>query len=113
MIGEIAQYITQVCIKIKDYYTNLKFGGKKVMIPHPSKEITILIICDEIFGCRRAIPQVKIGEGKSFIISVIAIVLAMNGRLIDIVTSNLELDIRDEKDQRNYYKLFNIKNGVS
>jgi hypothetical protein len=31
---------------------------------------------------------------------------------IDIVTSNLELAIRDEKDQRDYYKLFNIQSGV-
>jgi len=110
-LGEIAQCITQVCIKIKDY-TNLKSGGKKVMIPHPVQVITILRICDEILSGRGAIAQVKTGEGKSFIISVIAIVLAMHGRLIDVVTSNLELAIRDEKDQRDYYKLFNIKSGV-
>jgi len=82
------------------------------MIPHPVQVITILRICDEILSGRGAIAQVKTGEGKSFIISVIAIVLAMHGRLIDIVTSNLELAIRDEKDQRDYYKLFNIKSGV-
>ena len=110
-LGEIAQCITHVCIKIKDY-TNLKSRGKKVMIPHPVQVITILRICDEILSGRGAIAQVKTGEGKSFIISVIAIVLAMHGRLIDIVTSNLELAIRDEKDQRDYYKLFNIKSGV-
>ena len=82
------------------------------MIPHPVQVITIIRICDEILNGRGAIAEVKTGEGKSFIISVIAIVLALHGRLIDVVTSNLELAIRDEKDQRDYYKLFNIRSGV-
>ena len=82
------------------------------MTPHPVQCITILRICDEILNGRGAIAEVKTGEGKSFIISVIAIVLVLHNRLVDVVTSNLELAIRDEKDQRDYYKLFNIKSGV-
>ena len=110
-LGKIAETIIDVCIKIKNY-TNDKFGGKKIMIPHPVQVITIIRIFDEIINGRGAIPQVKTGEGKSFIISVIAIVLVKYGRLVDVVTSNLELAIRDEKDQRDYYKLFNINSGV-
>ena len=110
-LGEIANCITKVCIQIKNYTKN-KSNGKRVMIPHPVQVITIIRICDEILNGRGAIAEVKTGEGKSFIISVIAIVLALHGRLIDVVTSNLELAIRDEKDQRDYYKLFNIRSGV-
>ena len=110
-LGEIAHCITDVCIKIKNY-TNQKSGGKRIMIPHPVQVITIIRICDEIINGRGAIAQVKTGEGKSFIISVIAIVLVIHGRLVDVVTSNLELAIRDEKEQRDYYKLFNINSGV-
>ena len=110
-LQKIAETITVVCIKIKNY-TKLKSGGKKVMIPHPVQVITIIRICDEIINGKGAIAQVKTGEGKSFIISVIAIVLVRYGRLVDVVTSNLELAIRDEKDQRDYYKLFNINSGV-
>ena len=110
-LGEISHCITEVCIKIKNYTKN-KSNGKRIMIPHPVQVITIIRICDEILNGRGAIAEVKTGEGKSFIISVIAIVLALHGRLIDVVTSNLELAIRDEKDQRDYYKLFNIRSGV-
>ena len=110
-LEEITHSIIEVVIKIK-HFTKEKSGGKKVMIPHPVQCITILRICDEILNGRGAIAQVKTGEGKSFIISVIAIVLVLHGRLVDVVTSNLELAIRDEKDQRDYYKLFNIKSGV-
>ena len=110
-LEEISHCITDVCIKIKNF-TNEKSGGKRVMIPHPVQVITIIRICDEIIHGRGAIAQVKTGEGKSFIISVIAIVLVLHNRLVDVVTSNLELAIRDEKDQRDYYKLFNINSGV-
>ena len=110
-LEEITHCIIDVVIKIKNF-TRDKTAGKKVMIPHPVQCITILRICDEILNGRGAIAQVKTGEGKSFIISVIAIVLVLHGRLVDVVTSNLELTIRDEKDQRDYYKLFNINSGV-
>ena len=110
-LEEITHCIIDVVIKIKNF-TRDKSGGKRVMIPHPVQCITIIRICDEILNGRGAIAQVKTGEGKSFIISVIAIVLVLHGRLVDVVTSNLELAIRDEKDQRDYYKLFDIKSGV-
>ena len=84
------------------------------MIPHPIQCITILRIYDEILNAKKkgAIAEVKTGEGKSFIIAVIAIVLQKHGRIIDVVTSNLELAIRDEGDQKEYYELFRIKSGV-
>ena len=93
-LEEISSMISDVCIKIKKF-TNRKLNGKKTMIPHPVQLITIIRICDEILNGKGAIAQVKTGEGKSFIISVIAIVLVLHGRKIDIVTSNLELAIRD------------------
>ena len=110
-LEEISAMITKVCIKIKNF-TDKKSNGKRIMKPHPVQLITIIRICDEILNGKGAIAQVKTGEGKSFIIAVIAIVLALHNRIIDIVTSNLELAIRDEKDQRDYYKLFNIQSGV-
>ena len=109
-LEEISHCIIDVCIRIKNF-TKQK---NKIMIPHPVQCITILRICDEILnsGKKGAIAEVKTGEGKSFIISVIAIVLKMHGRIIDVVTSNLELAIRDESDQKEYYQLFGIGSGV-
>ncbi len=45
------------------------------MIPHPVQLITIIRICDEILNGKGAIAQIKTGEGKSFIISVIAVLM--------------------------------------
>ena len=56
--------------------------------------------------------QIVTGEGKSYIISVVAIILVRFQRIVDIVTINLELAFRDENKQKDYYQLFNIKTGV-
>ena len=56
--------------------------------------------------------QIVTGEGKSYIISVVAIILVRFQRIVDIVTINLELAFRDENEQKDYYQLFNIKAGV-
>ena len=109
-LEEISHCIIDVCIKIKNY-TKKK---NKPMIPHPVQCITILRICDEILNSKTkgSIAEVKTGEGKSFIIAVIAIVLRKHGRLIDVVTSNMELATRDQDDQKEYYNLFGIPSGV-
>lgn len=44
--------------------------------------------------------------------AVIAIILVQFDRKVDIVTSNLQLAFRDEKEQSEYYKLFGIDSGV-
>ena len=72
----------------------------------------IIRLADEIINGQGAIGEIKTGEGKSFIISVLGVVLSKYGRKIDIVTSNLELARRDEEDQRMYYELFGIGSGV-
>ena len=78
------------------------------MIPHPVQCFTIVKMIDDVLNpktddkgnkTRGSIGEVKTGEGKSFIIAVVAIVLAgCYGRKIDVVTSNIELAIRDQKD---------------
>ena len=109
-LEEISHSIIEVCLKIKEYSKQ----KNKIMIPHPVQCITIIRICDEILnGAKKgAIAEVKTGEGKSFIIAVIAIVLVLHGRKVDVVTSNLELATRDQEDQKEYYNLFNIGSGV-
>lgn len=109
-LEEISHSITEVCLKIKEYSKQ----KNKIMIPHPVQCITIIRICDEILNETKkgAIAEVKTGEGKSFIIAVIAIVLVLYGRKVDVVTSNLELAIRYQEDQKDFYNLFNIGSCV-
>ena len=105
LLGQISNKITNVCLKIKKH-TNGKLS------PFLVQCFAIIKIIYKILTGKGALAEVKTGEGKSYIIAVIAIVLAQFNRQIDIVTSNLQLAFRDEKEQSEYYKLFEINSGV-
>ena len=60
-----------------------------------------------------AIVKIKTGEGKSYIISILAIILAKfyeknrcNNNL------NYALERRDEEEQREFFNLFKVKSGI-
>ncbi|KAL4473568.1 hypothetical protein ABPG74_022432 [Tetrahymena malaccensis] len=52
--------------------------------------------------------QVATGEGKSTIISVIAIINALKGKKVDIITSSPVLAERDAKEKTRLYKMFGL-----
>ena len=102
-IEDISRNLTEICQKIK---------GKYGIAPYPVQCLTILRVADEILHSKGSIAEVKTGEGKSFIISVLAILLTRYGKTLDIVTSTTELAKRDEQDQSKYYNLFGVTSGV-
>ena len=105
-LGKISNLISEVCIGIKKH-TNGKLS------PHLVQCFSMLRLIHEITIGKGALAQIATGEGKSYIIAVVTIVLVKMGRIVDIVTSNLELAFRDEKEQSNFYEnIFGIKSGV-
>ena len=59
-----------------------------------------------------SIGEIKNGEGKSFIVSTLAILLCLYGKKVDIITSNFELASRVQKEQEKNFELFDISSGV-
>jgi hypothetical protein len=109
---EISSVTSKVCLEIKN-------KSKKKISPHPVQILTIIKLVDCLLNNKDnkykkgAIAEVKTGEGKSYIIAVLAIILSkFYGKKIDIVTSTVELAKRDEEDQKEYYNLFKIGSGV-
>ena len=107
----ISSRIAEICFKIKT-------KSKKKFTPHVVQILSVLRLADSIINkCsstnKGAIAEIKTGEGKSYIISILSILLAKYyKRLIDIVTSTIELARRDNEEQGEFYKLFNVKSGV-
>ena len=102
-LGSISEEISCIFKKIKDKYA---------INPYPVQVMTVLRLSDEILNQKNTIAEVKTGEGKSFIIAVLALVLSKYGHKVDIVTSTEELAWRDNENQRKYYELFGVKSGV-
>jgi hypothetical protein len=86
----------------------------KAMCPHPVQVLSVLRLADEVLNgpARGAIAEIKTGEGKSFIIAALSILLVLCGRKVDIATSNMELASRDQKEQKKYYDLFGIASDI-
>jgi hypothetical protein len=84
------------------------------LLPHPVQVLSVLRLADEVLNgtARGAIAQIETGEGKSFIIAALSILLVLCGRKVDISTSNMELASRDEKEQKMYYNLFGIASDI-
>lgn len=55
--------------------------------------------------------QVATGEGKSTIISICAVIAALSGEKVDIITSSPVLAMRDAKEKAKLYQLFTLSCG--
>ena len=104
-LENLSYKLAVICIKIKK---------ENNFTPRPVQILAILRLADSVFNSegKGSIGEIKTGEGKSFIVSTLAILLCQFNKTIDIVTSNIELASRDQKEQEKNFELFDISSGV-
>lgn len=68
----------------------------------------ILVLLGLLSRENRVFAQVKTGEGKSTIVTLLAFVLAIQGRTVDIISSSQGLAQRDFGKYANFFKRFSI-----
>eukprot|EP00392_Amoebophrya_sp_AT5.2_P019007 g19694.t1 len=56
--------------------------------------------------------QVPTGEGKTTIVAILAIILALQGKKVDVITSSSELAKPQEEELRPLYAMFGLKSDV-
>ena len=104
-LQNLSHKLANICIKIKKKYN---------FSPRPVQILAILRLADSVFNNNGhgSIGEIKTGEGKSFIVSTLAILLCQFDKKVDIITSNIELASRDQKEQEKNFELFGITSGV-
>ena len=75
---------------------------------HNVQILTILGMLLPNINFKGRLAQVKTGEGKSSIVTLLALILACQNKFIDIITSTAYLSIRDEHKYKQFFEYFGI-----
>ena len=94
-------YISLIPILIKG--CSLKFGYE----PRSIQIIALLFFLFKDMN-KGLIEQIYTGEGKTIIISFLAIIKALEGKKVDILTSSCVLAERDATEMKDFYNLFGL-----
>ncbi|CAF0988962.1 unnamed protein product, partial [Didymodactylos carnosus] len=93
------------CIKmaviIKAAYIHKQYCPRDIQILS-----VILLLRHKTHGGR--ITNIKTGEGKSIIVCMLAVYLALGRKKVDIITTSEVLAIRDTEEFKDFYEMFNL-----
>ena len=94
-------YISLIPVLIKA--CKIKFG-------YEPRDIQLLALLFFLFKDKNKglIEQINTGEGKTIIIAFLAVIKALEGKKIDILTSSCVLAERDAKEMKDFYNLFGL-----
>ena len=102
-IKDIGEYLA--IIDRANYIDTFEHGG----VGHHLRDTQILSVLSFFHASGNGrLDQIKTGEGKSTIVSVLAIIQALRGKYVDVLTSSAVLAERDAKEKENLYKLFGL-----
>ena len=110
IFGKPSQYIDYLFDKNINYNSVL---NTLIKITIENKEKALQLIKKYKYSYSRGmIYQVETGEGKSCIIAIIAAILAINGKMVHITSSNINLANRDYMNSYDFFKLLKLKSAV-
>ncbi len=76
--------------------------------PYDVQMLAVLGILASKGEFKGSLAQIKTGEGKSTVIALLSLILACQGKCIDVITSNEYLAQRDELKYKSFFKFFEI-----
>ena len=97
----VNNYIEIIAIMIK---------VNKIIFRYKPREIQIIAVLFFLFKDKNSglIEEILTGEGKTIIISFLAVIKAFQGKKVDILTSSLVLAERDAKEMKSFYNFFGL-----
>lgn len=79
------------------------------ILPHKTQLLAVLGMLNYPRQLKGRIAQMKTGEGKSTVVTMLATFLACRGRFVDVITVNHSLAMRDQEKYKNYYAYFGLR----
>ncbi|KAH7687837.1 Helicase conserved C-terminal domain containing protein [Aphelenchoides avenae] len=84
---------------------NELFNGQRPRIP---QVLAVLLLLQRTKGKNRLLQQAT-GEGKSATCAMMAVILALQGQFVDVITSSPLLAKRDADDRRPFFEMFGLR----
>ena len=117
--AELKQIIHNLKQKIKIYpedeniyieLVSIMIKVNKKIFNYKPREIQIISVLFFLFKQKHfgLIEEILTGEGKTIIISFLAVIKALQGNKVDILTSSIVLAERDAYEMRNFYNFFGL-----
>ncbi|XP_053544655.1 uncharacterized protein LOC128635615 [Bombina bombina] len=92
--------------------TSLSSGGKGY-IPRTTQLASLLtLLLSKTSDSESCLLEIATGEGKSSLVAMFALILAIRGKTVDIVTSNQVLARRDQEEWTKLFEMFDVTCSV-
>lgn len=99
-------------VKNMDFYSLVAFvvRASDVLLKEPMRIVQILSVLLALDSSRKTaqILQINTGEGKTRIVSVLAVTKALQGQKVDVITSSVELAKVQSEKLKSFYNFFNL-----
>ena len=114
-IGKFSEMLVGLCLGVRKHTTIVDEDGHiEGFFPRVTQLVSVVTLLiaktTELNGC---LLEISTGEGKSCIIAMLAVILAIKGHKVDIATSSSVLAYRDEEEWSMFYKMFLVRSSVT
>ncbi|KAJ1212516.1 hypothetical protein NDU88_000171 [Pleurodeles waltl] len=111
----LVKIVIGLCVAVQDTTTYTSPMGTKVegYVPRMTQLASLLtLLISKTPECSGCLLEIFTGEGKSTIIAMLALVHAIRGKKVDIITSSPVLARRDQEEWSKLYKMFDFSCSV-